>query len=524
MKPYSLKDTPGLLVAALFSIAQLSAGHSWPESARRIGPDGTFVGDIGFPRFWDNVTRDTNMYKVEFPNNTTPLVEPRHAVINKESNNATIPMLKASPGDWVAVRYLENGHVSLAETLLKEGKKKPINRGTIYLYGTKENDLSNFRLMDVHQKWTPEGTGGDKKGRLLATRHYDDGQCFEVIGETGDPEGIKAFRNANFPNPVNQIPCQSDIKLPDDLPIGKPYTVLWVWDWPLLNQVGVAVPPPTFPKDPKLIGATEIYVGIVDIMIVDPCDASLGEVKGSKCAQGGPKEGVQFVQNIPDFSQVAIRRQMENLFMVKLPEQGTEMKDGINYNISDIPFIELIDKQQPPFPLPNEWQTNAKNRLLRAGSSGNTGGGSGGASSSAAPAPTASAIPTAGPPPGGGGAFLSASSAAPPPAASSAPVASASQASAPAPVPTSIPATASQVSSASAPASTNKPTGESSPQDIKILYVTQTISVPVTTVYVTDTVTTLVATATVYESAANQTASAAPKFRRGKGQWGFVGR
>ncbi|CCC08504.1 hypothetical protein SMACR_05749 [Sordaria macrospora] len=543
MKTYSLKDTRGLLVAALFAVAQLSAGHSWPEETQRIAPNGTFVGSLGYPRKWifDDKNKDQrNEYQVNAQGiqvELAPIVKQEKLAFTPETYSpGFMPMLNAAPGDWVAIKYNENGHVSLPETLTD--KIKPINRGTIYLYGTNINDLTDVKFGDVHGKWTPDGTGGNKKGRLLATRHYDDGQCYEFYNDvTRDPEGIKGFRNTTFPvpaqGPSSKLMCQSDIKLPDDIPIGQVYTILWVWDWPLMKERGVAVAPPTFPTDPS-VSTVEIYTGIVDIKIVDHCDASLGEVKGPGCSKGGGKDLVQFEPNT-NWTQVAIRKQMENLFMVKMPDSGKPMKDGVNYNSSDIPFFDLVGVQDVPFPLPKEWMIKALNRHNEGGPAGatatapsatqpassHTGGGLVGASSSTAPAPTSSATQTGGPP-AGGGIFLT--SAAPAPA-TSAPALSASQASTSAP--TSILATASQVFSVSAPASINKPTGGSGQNlvagNTKFVIVTQTISMPATTVYITETTTTTAATATIYETAHNQTTSA-PKFRRGKGQWGFVSR
>ncbi|KAK1781046.1 hypothetical protein QBC45DRAFT_322234 [Copromyces sp. CBS 386.78] len=511
MKTYSLKTTRGLLVAALFAMAQLSAGHSWPEQVMRIAPNGTLVGPVGASR---GLLDGDNQYQLIHGLDSALLYMPARAVLTDKSYNEKYPMPKAAPGDWVAIQYQENGHVSLPESpqILRIS---PVNRGTIYLYGTTTNNLEDVRFADVHLKWTADGTGGDKKGRLLATRHYDDGQCREPVDpRTGDPAGTKAFRQANFKIPSgDRLICQSDIKLPDDLPIGQVYTIIWVWDWPQTKERGVAVSPYTFAEQDKdtIVGLPEIYTAVVDIKIVDPCDESLGAVKGPGC-KGAGKTDVQFVET--DFSKAAIRAQMANLFMVKVPEKGKAAKAGVDYNEADIPMAGLIGLKDLVIPIPDSIQGRNMARYKNLDVGGNV------------DAPSATQPETSHTGrglPAGGGIFLT--STAPAPAASSASVSSASQASTSAP--TSIPATASQVSSVSAPDSTNKLTTGSGQNLVagttKILYVTQTISMPATTIYVTETTTTVAATATIYETAYNQTTSA-PKFRRGKGQWGFVGR
>jgi hypothetical protein len=83
-------------------------------------------------------------------------------------------MLEAAPGDYIAIMHLENGHT----TLPHNQPNKPRNRGTIYFYGTTQ-PKEQEKLFDVHLLWNKQGTGGDKRGKLLATRNYDDGQCYQ---------------------------------------------------------------------------------------------------------------------------------------------------------------------------------------------------------------------------------------------------------------------------------------------------------------------------------------------------------
>ena len=97
------------------------------------------------------------------------------------------PRLQAAPGNMVALRYqgklviestrcytnanklTENGHV----TLPQNGLRKPEKGGKVYLYGT-THPKDDEKFLDVFQKWNEAGTGGDKRGRLLAVQNYDD--------------------------------------------------------------------------------------------------------------------------------------------------------------------------------------------------------------------------------------------------------------------------------------------------------------------------------------------------------------
>lgn len=162
------------------------------------------------------------------------------------------PRLKAPAGSFVALRYQENGHVTLPDTQLG----KPPNRGTVYVYGTTQ-PKSDETLLSIHKVWNSDGSGGDKRGVLLASQPYDDGQCYQVNGGK-----ISATRQAEFKHTASQLMggdlwCQNDVKLPSDAPSGKPYTLYWVWDWPTA--------PGADPGLPK--GKEETYTTCMDIDI-----------------------------------------------------------------------------------------------------------------------------------------------------------------------------------------------------------------------------------------------------------------
>ncbi|KAK0748068.1 hypothetical protein B0T21DRAFT_355755 [Apiosordaria backusii] len=382
----------GLLTAAFLALFETAKGHSWPETTQRIAPNGTFIGQEGFDRA--HIDRENPQEQFDYllpPNGLAegkvirwdlPIVRKSQGPFSSSSYSEKFPMLKVAPGDFVAIFYLENGHVTRADTA---NPNKPINRGTIYLYGTTENDLSQTTITDVLHTWTADGKGGNGKGRLLATRNYDDGQCHEPIPATGDPEGISRFRMDEISH-SDSLRCQSDLQIPFDVKPGEIFTVLWIWDWPDMNKPGVAVPPVGFHANTSDFGEhfvtiPEIYTGVIDYQIVDPCDDSLGEVKGPTCTNGGSKSSpfngilngkkrrrpvnrIKFDSKQPAKSR-AIHRQMAQPFMVKVPQAGFDgggnkpsakffpgAREGrASADKANIPLAALIGKEtKPPVP------------------------------------------------------------------------------------------------------------------------------------------------------------------------------
>jgi hypothetical protein len=151
------------------------------------------------------------------------------------------------------MKYLENGHVSLPQNT----PGKPAGGGTVFVFGTSQPS-DNELLVDVLQ-WTPNGTGGDGRGRLLAAQNFDDGRCYQI--NTGN---ISIIRQQEFPNPVQGQPgtvneqwCETDIAIPFDTAVGSTYTVYWVWQW------ATALGTPGVPE-----GKDEYYTTCSDIDIV----------------------------------------------------------------------------------------------------------------------------------------------------------------------------------------------------------------------------------------------------------------
>lgn len=159
-------------------LVPLSLAHSWVERTMRIASNGTMIGAPGYERA--HVIRGTipeDNIRWLLPPDGRPdgkvirldgkIAHPRQRTVYYHDQFGPV---KATPGDFVARQYQENGHITLPTT-----DPKPLNRGTVYVYGTLHNDLTDTNLVDVHLPWTPNGTGGDRKGRLIATRDYDDG-------------------------------------------------------------------------------------------------------------------------------------------------------------------------------------------------------------------------------------------------------------------------------------------------------------------------------------------------------------
>ena len=224
-----------------------TSAHSWVEQLTVIAPNGTFVGSPGYPR--GNALRtsadysDTSMTYLATDNLCKDTQQ-------KQMQTDKSPRLQASPGAPIALRYQENGHVTLPDTQ----KGKPKNRGTVYVYGTTD-PKEGEKLADVHKVWNRDGTGGDKRGVLLSTQNYDDGRCYQV-----NDGPISKSRQAQFPHPADQLMgadlwCQHDLALPANAPSGKPYTLYWVWDWPTARGVDPGLPD----------GKQEIYTTCMDV-------------------------------------------------------------------------------------------------------------------------------------------------------------------------------------------------------------------------------------------------------------------
>lgn len=249
------------LAAVAFAIS--SSAHTWVEQMRVIAPNGTFTTDApGYARSnakrLPGVDPDKAMVHI-LPPNGTPVdvgISPKDPMCmpsqQQQTQSGDSPRLQAAPGAMVALRYQENGHVTLPDT----NPGKAPNRGTVYIYGTTQPS-TNENFLDVFKQWNADGTGGNKKGKLLATQNFDDGQCYQINGGA-----ISTARQQKFPHAADQLMgkdlwCQNNVKIPKDLPTGKPYTLYWVWDW--ATSAGAD---PSLPK-----GKAQTYTTCMDVDI-----------------------------------------------------------------------------------------------------------------------------------------------------------------------------------------------------------------------------------------------------------------
>jgi hypothetical protein len=276
------------LITALALLAarapQQAHAHSWVEQLTVIGPDGTYVGAPGYPR--GNVLRsnpafgDPAMVNL-IPGNGRTSIAPdeRMCKSSQATPNQTpgSPALRAAPGSLVALRFQENGHVTLPQTQ----RGKPDNRGTVYVYGTADARATDT-FLQIHRVWNAQGTGGDKRGRLLAAQNFDDGQCYQV-----NSGGISVKRQSAFPHAPSPLMgadlwCQNNIKLPAEARAGQRYTLYWVWDWPTAPGADAALPK----------GKLEIYTTCMDIEVTNDVrsnDSSSDSAEGAGTGTGGIK-------------------------------------------------------------------------------------------------------------------------------------------------------------------------------------------------------------------------------------------
>jgi len=260
-----------------------------------IAPNGTLAGMPGFAR--GNVLRsspgfgDPTMVNLIPPDGrTVNQILPSDLMCKSTQTSQTqtdgSPRLQAAPGSAVALRYQENGHVTLPDN--QPGK--PQNRGTVYVYGT-TNPSPDDSFLAIHRVWNADGTGGDGRGVLLSTQNFDDGQCYQTNGGT-----ISTQRQAQYGHTFddlmgNDLWCQQDIQLPSDAPSGKPYTLYWVWDWPTMP--GTA----GFPD-----GKQEIYTTCMDVDIVDDIGVESFSQASVSYAAGQPLDNAAVSAELADIA------------------------------------------------------------------------------------------------------------------------------------------------------------------------------------------------------------------------------
>jgi hypothetical protein len=267
---------PSIWTAVLAALATfpIAHSHSWGEQLRNIDAKGNYVGAYGYPRGMvdrgktspDGKDTDNAMtWRMPESNTEGKIFIDAEQLLcapmqrQQKQSSDKFPRLKTVPGGFIAIRYQENGHV----TLPQNNPEKPKKGGTVYVYGTKD-PKTDEKLFDVLQ-WTQDGQGGDKRGVLLAMNDYDDGRCY-LNNETPIAMARKAADPAYMTNtpekgPANSVMyCETDVKLPETVELGKAYTLYWVWQWTSLPG-----------KTPGLKkGKDEYYSTCMDVDVASP--------------------------------------------------------------------------------------------------------------------------------------------------------------------------------------------------------------------------------------------------------------
>ena len=219
-----------LLTTVLFRTA---LAHTWNEQLSVI-ESGSFVGGNGYPRGYVSRTIpgfSNNIMKYQLPppedtsrtrvNDSDFLCAPTQKAPNQTQG---FPRLSAWPGAYMAMKYLENGHVTLPQNT----PGKPVGGGTVFVFGTSQ-PIENELLVDVLE-WTTDSTGGDRRGKLVTAQNFDDGRYYQI-----NAGNISLTRQQEFPDPVEGQPrsvheqwCETDVAIPSDVSINSTYTVYWV--------------------------------------------------------------------------------------------------------------------------------------------------------------------------------------------------------------------------------------------------------------------------------------------------------
>jgi hypothetical protein len=223
------------------------------------------------------------------------------------NQTAGSPALVAAPGDNIALIYEENGHV----TLLDRSPTKPVGSGTVFVYGTKK-PANTDTYLGIHRVWNAAGTGGDKRGKLLATRPFDDGQCYQ-----NNTSPLAESRRDKLGTQGNDLPCQNNIQLPEDAGTSGKYTLYWLWEWPTLDATGNVI-------------ANESYTTCMDI-----------EMTPKKLARVESFKSEQLVDSR------AIQAQLSTAFLVNpsIAEQLTATQGVASHQSTAAPSVALVPLQ-----------------------------------------------------------------------------------------------------------------------------------------------------------------------------------
>ena len=238
------------ILALAASVVPRVLAHSWIEQMVNVNDKGLYVGEFGYARgFVDktapNFNQQSDLWLLPEITRQPPFINSGDLLCRPSQRNQTqsanYPRLQATPGGFMALRYAENGHVSQPDQL----PGKPAKGGTTFVFGTTQ-PKDDETVANVMQ-WTADGSGGDKRGLLLAANDFDDGRCHEISSFP-----ISKQRQQQFPNfaqgqsasagAQGSFPflCETNVALPKTAATGQPYTLYWLWQWPTEPGANVA--------------------------------------------------------------------------------------------------------------------------------------------------------------------------------------------------------------------------------------------------------------------------------------------
>jgi hypothetical protein len=272
------------LLAAALAVAPLALGHTWIEQLRNVNDKGQYVGEYGYPRGMVSKTDigysglsmnfEIPAYQGKlFIDEDTMLCHKKQREQKQSSDK--YPRLQAVPGGFIAMRYMENGHITKPDNQ----KGKPAKAGTVFVYGTTQPKDAE-KLADV-LRWTQDGKGGDGRGTLITMNNFDDGRCYETNETPEFKDRSKAVPNYAMGQPEKgpgNMPlfCETNVQLPKTAAMGKPYTFYWVWQW---NTAPGGIDP-GLPK-----GKDEYYSTCIDVDVAS-ADVALAADAEPKFALG----------------------------------------------------------------------------------------------------------------------------------------------------------------------------------------------------------------------------------------------
>ena len=219
--------TASLAALAAFLVGGTNA-HTWNEQFQVI-ENGKFVGDYGYPRGYFDKHGEPNSNESQIvwqiPQDPSEFVDKSdfacHPFQRTQNQTHNYPRIKATSGGYVAMKYLENGHIT--QPWVNQGK--PNKAGTVFVYGTTQ-PKNDEKLVDVLQ-WTTDGQGGDKRGALLTSQNFDDGRCHQV-----NPNSCIAEMRmkADADHSMEQW-CETDLHIPTTYKAGTTLSIYWLWQW-----------------------------------------------------------------------------------------------------------------------------------------------------------------------------------------------------------------------------------------------------------------------------------------------------